>query len=491
MITPAQGYIVDPNNPNGVIRDPNVAIAPGGLPVATQPVVTPNNNGSLQGTLTTPTAPTPPAPGSVPPPAAPASGTATPTTPTTPVSPVTGSDFTTILNSVQDKLTSNNALTDQRQLLMKNLFDSPLTPDELAKLPPDVQKIVQSGDKNAMELQLRVINDNLQGRTNTLDKSIQYLTSAYQTDQQALDKKKQDAISNVLNFAQVYGSQAGSVLKSIYGDKYLSDLKAQGVDIDALGATPTLAEKKQNSVTNPTTPGYNGDFAATIQLAADANKNASNAQRAQVTQALQSAIATGDYKSAYQTILQATKANLSGTSATRFENAQILTSTLGDLQNALQAYATAGGNTNILTGTEDQIQTKIGQLETDPKYAALAVQLDTAYQQYRQMLTGANFSAAEAASYASVLPSKNNSLALNTAKIKGAQAAANSTIEGSIKGVVGDGGIYIKQYAEGATPASSGGSEDTSNPANAAIGSTVTINGVQYKKTGNDAYEPI
>ena len=205
------------------------------------------------------------------------------------------------------------------------------------------------------------------------------------------------------------------------------------------------------SKATPTTAGYNGDFAATIDLAANANKSAPNVTKEAIKSELQGYIASGDYKSAYQGILQQTRAGLDTQNEQHFDNALTLTSTLSDLKSALQDYANAGGDTNILKGTEDQIQTKIGKLNTDPKYAALAVRLDTAYQNYRLMLTGANFSQAESAAYASVLPSKYNTLDLNLAKIDGAQQAANSTIEGNIKSVVGDGGIYIKQYAEGAT----------------------------------------
>ena len=72
--------------------------------------------------------------------------------------------FSSLLNGVQNTLKTNNVLASQRQLLMKHLFDSPLTPDELAKLPSDVQDIVKSGNKDNAELQLRVINDQLQDR---------------------------------------------------------------------------------------------------------------------------------------------------------------------------------------------------------------------------------------------------------------------------------------------------------------------------------------
>lgn len=232
---------------------------------------------------------------------------------------------------------------------------------------------------------------------------------------------------------------------------------------------------------------YNGDFAATLQLAANANTSAPAVTKANVLNSLQSFIASGDYKSAYGTIIQQTGAALKGTDASNFQNAVKLDSTLGDLKSALQAYSAAGGSTNVLTGSLDQIQTKLGILKSDPKYAALAVQLDTAYQSYRQALTGANFSAAEAASYASVLPSKSNTLALNLAKIEGAQAAANSAIDGGIKAAgIGQGGIEIKNKAQEApkTP-------DTTDPAAAAIGSTVVIGGKKYKKSGLDAYDPI
>jgi hypothetical protein len=205
--------------------------------------------------------------------------------------------------------------------------------------------------------------------------------------------------------------------------------------------------------------GYDGDFAATVDLASNANKNAPNVTKQAIRSQLQSYIAAGDYKSAYQGIVQQTRAGLDTTNATRFDNALGLDSTLGDLKDALQAFSDAGGNTNILTGTQDQIQTKLGVLMTDPKYASLAVQLDTAYQNYRLMLTGANFSSAEASAYASVLPQKGNTFALNQAKIEGARAAANSTVEGGIKSVVGDGGIYLKQYAEGAAPAAAGSAD--------------------------------
>jgi len=62
-ITPQPGYIVDPNNPNGVIRDPNATVSFGNMSLGatnTQPVAqSPVSPSPLPPTPAAPTAPTP------------------------------------------------------------------------------------------------------------------------------------------------------------------------------------------------------------------------------------------------------------------------------------------------------------------------------------------------------------------------------------------------------------------------------------------------
>lgn len=206
-----------------------------------------------------------------------------------------------------------------------------------------------------------------------------------------------------------------------------------------------------------TAAGYNGDFAATI---ANAARNfTSVAGQKQAVQDLQSTIAAGDYKSAYQTIIQSAGQGLTAENRTKFQNAAIDSSLMTSLKTKLQALADSGYNTSLLTGTADDIQKKLGVLKTDPKYAATAVELDRVFQQYRQNMTGAAFGAAESSEYAKVLPSKSNTLSLNLALINGALGYNNDFVEGVIKNSVGEGGVYIKQYAEGAKPAASGGGD--------------------------------
>ncbi len=212
---------------------------------------------------------------------------------------------------------------------------------------------------------------------------------------------------------------------------------------------------------------YNGEFAATIDLAAQAGST--NAQRSQIKENLQSFIANKDYQSAYTQVLASASAKLTGANASNFQQQEQSYSALSDMSTALKELKATGYDTNLLTGGVNKIQTKIGALLTDPRYAAVATRLDSAFQQYRQNMTGAAFGVKESSEYASVLPSAGNTFALNMAKIDGAQQYLNSVIESTIKNTVGQGGIYIKQYAEGA------GKTATSPTAPLSTGATGTL----------------
>ncbi|MES2006902.1 MAG: glucosaminidase domain-containing protein [Patescibacteria group bacterium] len=266
-ITPAYGYIADPNNPNGVIRDPAIATPPGGAsPTAPAPVTAPT-------TATTPAAPTSPTT-----PAAPTTGTSGPAAPTSPedqkllslgVTPeqlnalnnpqgLDPASFQALVGNIETKLKTNNDLVTQRGYLIKHLYDSPLTPEELAKLPPDLQQVVGQG-KDATELQIRLLNDQIAGRANTLTQSIGYLTNGYQTAVQQQTDQRNAAIANVQNFVSQYGSQAPAALKALYGQSYLDQLKAEGIDIAAFSkvAPETISQQRYVPVTSGSGLGYN------------------------------------------------------------------------------------------------------------------------------------------------------------------------------------------------------------------------------------------
>jgi len=154
--------------------------------------------------------------------------------------------FSGLISNVEQKLKTNNELVTQRGYLIKHLYDSPLTPEELAKLPEDIQRVVTRGDKDTTELQLRLLNDQIAGRGNTLTQGINYLVHGYETAVKQLEDERNNAVNTVVDFVGAYGSKASEVLASLYGPEYLAKLKAMGIDINKMASISTLAQDKAN-----------------------------------------------------------------------------------------------------------------------------------------------------------------------------------------------------------------------------------------------------
>ncbi len=162
--------------------------------------------------------------------------------------------FSQVLTKMNEKVKYNNGLMDMRNKLIRQMYDTPLQAEELATLTPEVQDAIKNGDKRRLEMELRLTNDQIQGRTSSLDSSMKFLGNSYKDTLSLLDKQRQDAVDNVLKFAQVYGSEAKTALKSLYGQEYIDALKEQGIDIDAFGSTPTLEQIKQGAAGDTSAP---------------------------------------------------------------------------------------------------------------------------------------------------------------------------------------------------------------------------------------------
>lgn len=244
-ITPLPGWRVNAAG-NGVEPDPNSGSA-AITPPTSSPTVTPNPTGSLQNTMTSkPSAPTVLTP--------PTSNSSTTPASTAPGPGLDSASFLNVINGVKQNYDQNNKLIDAKNLLLKGLFTSPLTPDQIASLPPDIQKVYNSGNKDAIELQVQALNERIQGGTNNFANSVNYLVNGYQTAVQEAEQQRQDAISTVQNFVSAYGSRAGEALKSLYGSDFLDKLKSQGIDINSFAAIPTIAETKATTATVPKPP---------------------------------------------------------------------------------------------------------------------------------------------------------------------------------------------------------------------------------------------
>ena len=163
-----------------------------------------------------------------------------------PASTNTGSDtaLANALTAMESKFSYNNKLMSQRNLLLKHLYNTPLTEQEKIQLDPSMLDAINSGDRNRVDMNLRLISDEVSGRNNTLDQSFKFLIDSYQKEQDKIENQRKEAVNNVLQFAQVYGSNAKSALSSLYGKEYVDQLKGMGIDLDKFTSLPTQAETK-------------------------------------------------------------------------------------------------------------------------------------------------------------------------------------------------------------------------------------------------------
>lgn len=171
-------------------------------------------------------------------------GASNPAPPAPPVpqagSSTSGSDtaLANALTSMQSKFNSNNALMAQRNTILKGLYNQPLTPEELNTLDPAIKEAYMTGDRNRIDMSLRLISDEIQGRNSTLDQSMKFLVSSYQQEQDKLEQQKQNSIKTVESFVQTYGKNANSALKALYGQDYIDHLKTLGIDVGAFANVP-------------------------------------------------------------------------------------------------------------------------------------------------------------------------------------------------------------------------------------------------------------
>lgn len=126
--------------------------------------------------------------------------------------------FGTVMQQINDRLSKNQDLLGSKQKILNHLYDAPLTPEEMKTLTPSQQSALVSGDRRRIDTELMAINDEVKGRTTTLNSSIKYLTDTYQTEQTRLDQQKKDAQDFLLNAhkaADASGIDFGEYLSSL------------------------------------------------------------------------------------------------------------------------------------------------------------------------------------------------------------------------------------------------------------------------------------
>ena len=101
---------------------------------------------------------------------------------------------------------------------------------------------------------------------------------------------------------------------------------------------------------------------------------------------------------------------------------------LDEIANDLKAYEEAGGNTNIFTGTLEDISKKAGGVK-DPELRKIAVKITKARQEYRRAMTGVAFSPGENLEYDAVFPSISKTAAFNSATTEALREAFRGDVD--------------------------------------------------------------
>jgi len=145
----------------------------------------------------------------------------------------------------------------------------------------------------------------------------------------------------------------------------------------------------------------------------------------------------GDLEGAKQQIFTAARAALPVEQQNKAFGRQQAIDQLNNIEHLLAQYKAKGGNTNILSGTQEQLFQKLGSTG-NPELAYIGTQIATSIIAYRSSVSGAAFTESEAKQYESLFPSTKKSFALNEANIRSLRDVFNANQKTVFRSVIGD-----------------------------------------------------
>lgn len=158
------------------------------------------------------------------------------------------------------------------------------------------------------------------------------------------------------------------------------------------------------------------------------------------------------------TVIKNQAKNIMGTSeATTLTKYEASQSAMQQLKNSMNQYYSAGGNTNLIKGSIEDMAAKIGQTQ-DPKLRSLATQIEAQLQIYRNAVSGTAYSVQEGQSIAGIFPGIDKSKQLNDAIFAGRDIAFQAAIDGAYKTALGSAydklpvGVISKDGKAGTVP---------------------------------------
>lgn len=127
---------------------------------------------------------------------------------------------------------------------------------------------------------------------------------------------------------------------------------------------------------------------------------------------------------------------LTGANKTDLEKLEVAQSAMKSLKDSLNAYYAAGGSTNIVKGTFENMFNKLGEVN-DPKLVTIASQIRRNLQTYRNAISGTAYSNQEGKQIESVFPGITKSKQLNDAIFAGVLDDMSATVDGYYSSVLG------------------------------------------------------
>lgn len=125
-------------------------------------------------------------------------------------------------------------------------------------------------------------------------------------------------------------------------------------------------------------------------------------------------LATGNDTKVFDFLKQIARKNADASYRTQIMGEERTIGFLSEIQKDLSTFEKKGGNTNIFTGTTEQIAKKIGTVN-NAELRGIATKIKTALMRYRKAMTGLAFTGAETSEYTEIFPSISKTSKFNTA----------------------------------------------------------------------------
>lgn len=219
-------------------------------------------------------------------------------------------------------------------------------------------------------------------------------------------------VGDVENLSAQQQIQARSLARKIVGARRQNDILPAITKRMAEGATIDKIEDELRYA------GQSTEFTGPIRNAAQAvliNSTTDKAQNAM--DYIDDKLSSGDIEGAKTTLKRLARSNAGTDESKTITGKERTIKLLDEIQGDINNLEAQGINTNLFSGTAEQVAKKIGKVR-EPGLRKLATKIQSAIQSYRRSMSGVAFSVPESREYADMFPSISRTGQFNSANIQ-------------------------------------------------------------------------